>query len=157
MNKLSLIQSQEDEKRWSDRGLLQFGKLFAYTTETTIFVGGIEINFQEAEKLKDWLAESLEHLEENLRIEKELKEIESEYSSEYCSNEEATNIRVYPYASGWEIDACDDMKPPRYTEKTWTHYNDKILTKERALELVPDFCREIGRLDLVDKVLVLEY
>lgn len=69
---------------------------------------------------------------------------DSEYS-EYIDPSEATKIRVFHEGNGfWSIDAADDSD--RYTDHNWTHDGspDKRLTRERAMQLVPEFVAHLG-------------
>jgi hypothetical protein len=65
--------------------------------------------------------------------------------SDYITPAEATKIRVHHEGGGaWAIDAADDVG--RYIESNWTHDGspDKRLTRERAIELVPEFVAHLG-------------
>lgn len=73
-----------------------------------------------------------------------------------CSPNEATHIRIIEQLSGkYELDAADNTG--RYTEEVWTYFNGVPLTQKRAKEVAPLFCEKIGRLDLVNNVIVIEY
>jgi hypothetical protein len=63
---------------------------------------------------------------------------------EFIEPSEATKIRVFQEGSFWEIDAADDSD--RCTEHHWTHDGgpDIRLTRERAIELVPEFVAHLG-------------
>ena len=66
-----------------------------------------------------------------------------------------THIRVYDDGFGyWCIDACDDED--NYSDACWTHWNQKPLTKEEAIRRVPEFCKEIDRLDLANRFTVYQ-
>ena len=70
---------------------------------------------------------------------------------DFIDPSEATKIRVCDDGGcDWWIDAADDSG--LYTEFVWTHYNDKMLTRDEAILRVPEFAAYIGRPDLVDKV-----
>lgn len=64
---------------------------------------------------------------------------------DYIEPHEATRIRVLHEGGGaWEIDAADDAG--ECTDHHWTHDGapDKRLTRERAMELVPEFIAHLG-------------
>ena len=65
--------------------------------------------------------------------------------SEYITPAEATKIRVHHEGGGaWAIDAADDAG--RYTDSNWNRDGgpDIRLTRERAIELVPEFVAHLG-------------
>jgi hypothetical protein len=65
--------------------------------------------------------------------------------SEYITPAEATKIRVHHEGGGaWAIDAADDAG--RYTESNWDRdgSHDNRMTRERAIELVPEFVAHLG-------------
>lgn len=73
-------------------------------------------------------------------------------NGEYCSPEQATHLRVFEDFDGYAIDAADDSG--NYTEVVWTHWNDKLLTKDCAIARAGAFAKQIGRPDLAAKVMV---
>lgn len=60
--------------------------------------------------------------------------------------QQATRVRVFYGAHGWELDAADDKDA--YTDENWTHANDTVLSRDRALTLVDKFRSYIGRPEL---------
>ena len=57
-----------------------------------------------------------------------------------------------PGVTYYEIDACDDSKSdPGHSDECWTIYDGKLIDKETAIRIIPEFCKEIGRPDLADK------
>lgn len=70
----------------------------------------------------------------------------------YIHPSQATRIRVFYGFEGFEIDAADESG--NHTAQVWSHWGDKIMTKEVAIEHVKDFAFEIGRPDLVSTVYV---
>lgn len=75
-------------------------------------------------------------------------------SDDYIPPSQCTKVRVFHNGWEWEIDAADEQGS--CTEVTWTHYNDLPMTREVAIQSVPDFCKEIGRPDLIDRVEIEE-
>ena len=54
-----------------------------------------------------------------------------------------------PGVKYYEIDACDDNM--NYSDQSWTVYDGKLIDRDTAIRIVPEFCKEIGRPDLADK------
>ncbi len=77
---------------------------------------------------------------------------EYKYGCDYISPEEATHIRVFEDFDGYALDAADDKG--NYTEVIWTHYDNQLLTREKAIAVAGEFAKEIGRPDLALKVSV---
>lgn len=75
------------------------------------------------------------------------------YNVQYIDANEATHIRIFYGYEGYEIDAANDQG---CTENVWTHFNDELLSLEKAKEVIPLFCEEIQRPDLQDKVVIKE-
>lgn len=87
-------------------------------------------------------------------------------TSESCIN--VDHIRIYrqnnpdqdlnpdPNVQYYEIDACNSLVGGMYSDECWTVYNGKLIDKETAIKIVPEFCEEIGRPDLADKIKILE-
>ncbi len=81
---------------------------------------------------------------------------QEEYSNPDCYIEpaEATRIRIFEHdEDGWCIDA-GQPDGQKFTEKIWTHYNEKPLSKDKAIEVVAEFAAEIGRPDLLSEVYI---
>lgn len=82
--------------------------------------------------------------------------LHEEAEIDYIQPEDCTQIRI---SDGFdpgsvEIDGIDDFD--YYTEECWTHYDGKLLDLETAKRVVPEFCDEIGRPDLVSKVTIVK-